>query len=68
MTAIEAEDDDFFYEVSEELLERFQASTVEQRLDWLDEMRTFSWDFTAPSVRDWRRRVRDARRGLPCSP
>ena len=58
------DDDDCFYEVSEELLARFQASTVAQRLDWLDEMRTFSWELTPVAIRERRRRLRDARRGL----
>lgn len=47
-----------------ELLERFAASTIEQRLDWLDEARTFSWEMTPPALREQRRALRDRRRGL----
>ncbi len=55
---------EFFYEVQPELLERFAASTIEQRLDCLDEARTFSWEMTAPALRERHRALRDRRRGL----
>lgn len=51
------DDDGFTYEVSDEMLARFAESTLEQRLQWLDEMRTFSWQMASPETRArWRRR------------
>ena len=41
MSAPEA---DLVYYVTDEMLERFAASTTLQRLQWLDEMRTFTWN------------------------
>lgn len=55
-------DDEFTYEVSDELLARFATSTVEQRLRWLDEMRVFSWEMATPATRARWRRARAAGR------
>lgn len=55
---------DFTYEVSAELLARFAASTLEQRIQWLDEMRTFSWELASPETRARWRRAR-AKRAPP---
>lgn len=47
---------EFTYEVSDEMLARFAASTLAQRIQWLDEMRTFSWEMASPETRErWRR-------------
>lgn len=55
-------DDEFTYEVSDELLARFATSTVEQRLRWLDEMRVFSWEMATPATQARWRRARAAGR------
>lgn len=54
-------DDDggFTYVVSDELLARFAASDVAQRLRWLDEARTFSWAMATPETRARWRRARE---------
>ena len=39
--AMTRDDDGFTYVVTDEMLRRFATSTVAQRLEWLDEMRTF---------------------------
>lgn len=62
--SVAPDEDEFFYEVQPELLDRFAASTIEQRLDWLDEARSFSWEMTPPALREQRRALRDRRRGL----
>jgi hypothetical protein len=52
------DDDDasFTYVVSDEMLARFATSTIAQRLQWLEEMRTFSWQMASPQIRErWRR-------------
>ena len=64
MTPPELDEDDCFYEVSEEILVRFRTSTIAQRLAWLDEMRTFTWESMSVEVRTRRRLLRDERRGL----
>lgn len=46
----------FTYEVSDEMLDRFSRSTVLQRLQWLEEMRCFSWTTASEESRaEWRR-------------
>ena len=46
----------FTYEVSDEMLDRFARSTVLQRLEWLEEMRCFSWTTASEESRaEWRR-------------
>jgi hypothetical protein len=55
-------DADYFYEISDEMLARFASSTVAQRLDWLDEMRTFSWEMATVATRERWRKAREARR------
>ena len=53
MSAPEA---DLVYYVTDEMLERFAASTTSQRLQWLDEMRTFTWNAATETTRQrWRR-------------
>lgn len=51
----------FTYEVSDEMLERFSRGTVLQRLQWLEEMRCFSWATASEESRAERRRMRAAR-------
>ncbi len=58
-------DDDLTYEVSDEMLQRFARSTLAQRIQWLDEMRTFSWAMASPETRQRWRRAREARRSRP---
>jgi hypothetical protein len=53
------EDDGFTYVVTDEMLRRFATSTVSQRLEWLDEMRTFSWAMATPETRARWRRARE---------
>lgn len=49
------EETGFTYEVSDEMLARFAQSTLAQRIQWLDEMRTFSWEMASPEIRErWR--------------
>ena len=49
------EETGFTYEVSDEMLARFARSTLAQRIQWLDEMRTFSWEIASPEIRArWR--------------
>ena len=62
------EDADYFYEVSDEMLARFASSTLAQRLDWLDEMRTFSWEMATPATRERWQRAREGRRAEPIRP
>jgi len=46
----------FTYTVTDEQLARFATSTVLQRIEWLEEMRTFTWNLATPEVRErWRR-------------
>jgi len=46
---------DLVYYVTDEMLERFAASTTLQRLQWLDEMRTFTWNAATAATRlRWR--------------
>lgn len=52
----------FTYEVSDEMLARFATSTLAQRIQWLDEMRTFSWQMALPETRERWRRARVAGR------
>lgn len=56
------EDTGFSYEVSDEMLARFATSTLAQRIQWLDEMRTFSWAMASPETRERWRRARAAGR------
>ena len=44
-------EDEFTYFVEEEVLVRFAASTPLQRLRWLEEMRTFTWNAATPETR-----------------
>jgi len=55
------EADGFTYEVSDEMLARFAESTIEQRLQWLDEMRTFSWSMASEETRARWRRAKERR-------
>ena len=41
----------FTYEVSDEQLARFARATIEQRLEWLEHMRQWTWDNASPEVR-----------------
>lgn len=60
-----ADDDvEFTYWVEDEILERFARSTPLQRLRWLEEMRTFSWNAATPETRARWRAARDRDRGL----
>ncbi len=46
----------FTYEVSDEQLARFAAATPLQRLQWLEDMRTFTWNAASEATRaEWRR-------------
>lgn len=46
----------FTYEISDEMLDRFARSTILQRLQWLEEMRCFSWAAASEQTRaEWRR-------------
>lgn len=56
------EETGFTYEVSDEMLARFAASTLAQRIQWLDEMRTFSWEMASPETRERWRNARAAGR------
>ena len=58
----EDETTSFTYEVSDEMLARFATSTLAQRIQWLDEMRTFSWQMASPETRERWRRAREAGR------
>ncbi len=49
----------FTYEVPDEMLARFATSTLAQRIQWLDEMRTFSWEIASPETRERWRRARE---------
>jgi hypothetical protein len=64
------EDQGLFYFVSDEALRQFAKSTVAQRLLWLDEMRTFTWNAQTDATRARWRAEREARHGggsLPAS-
>ena len=50
----------FSYYVSDEQLARFAQSTIEQRLEWLESMKQWSWDNASDEVRA---RWRELRRG-----
>ena len=52
------------YFVTDETLRRFAESTTLQRLQWLEEMRTFSWNAATDRTRALWRAERDRRRGL----
>lgn len=52
------------YFVSSEMLRRFASSTVLQRLEWLEEMRTFTWNAATDATRARWRAERDRERGL----
>ncbi len=52
----------FSYQVSDEILERFATSTLAQRIQWLDEMREFSWLMASPETRRRWRQAREAHR------
>lgn len=56
------EEANLIYEVSDEMLARFAQSTLAQRIQWLDEMRTFSWEMASPEVRQLWRNARAAGR------
>lgn len=57
-------DDDEVYEVSDEMLASYARSTPLQRLEWLEQMRTFSYRAVTDETRArWRER-RDRARGL----
>jgi len=55
----EDEDTGFTYEISDEMLARFAESSLAQRIQWLDEMRTFSWAMASPETRERWRRARE---------
>ena len=57
------DDVEFSYWVDDEQLDRFAASTPLQRLRWLEEMRTFSWNAASPEVRARWRAARERGRG-----
>lgn len=61
-----ADDDlsEFTYRVDDEILARFATSTPLQRLRWLEEMRTFSWNAASAATRARWRAARDRSRGL----
>ena len=65
-----SEDDEggFTYEVSPPMLLRFAASSLAQRLQWLDEMRTFSWEMASPETRSRWRNAREPGRWQITSP
>lgn len=50
---------DFTYEVDDEMLAMFATSTIAQRLRWLDEARTFSWQMARPESRERWLRLRE---------
>lgn len=52
------------YLVSDEMLERFAKSTTLQRLHWLEEMRTFTWNAATAGTRARWRAERDRDRGI----
>lgn len=52
------------YFVTDEMLRRFATSTTLQRLHWLEEMRTFSWNAATDGTRARWRAERDRARGL----
>ena len=52
------------YIVSDEMLERFAKSTTLQRLHWLEEMRTFTWNAATAETQTRWRAERDRERGL----
>lgn len=58
----DSEQTGFSYEVSDEMLARFAESTLAQRIQWLDEMRTFSWAMASPGTRERWRQARAAGR------
>jgi hypothetical protein len=46
----------FTYEVSDEQLARFASATPLQRLQWLEDMRIFTWNAASEETRaEWRR-------------
>lgn len=51
------------YFVTDEMLQRFAKSSTLQRLQWLDEMRTFSWNAATDMTRARWRTERDLARG-----
>lgn len=58
------DDEGFTYEVSDEMLQRFAGSTLSQRIQWLDEMRVFSWTMASPETRERWRRLRESNRAF----
>jgi hypothetical protein len=62
------DDQGLFYFVSDEMLRRFAKSTVAQRLQWLDEMRTFTWNAQTDATRARWRAEREARHGRVSAP
>jgi hypothetical protein len=50
------------------MLRRFAKSTVARRLQWLDEMRTFTWNAQTDSTRARWRAERAARHGQVSTP
>ena len=59
----DADDVEFSYWVEDGVLARFAESTAAQRLRWLEEMRTFSWNAASPEVRARWRAARERARG-----
>lgn len=41
----------FTYEVSAEQMARFATATIEQRLQWLEDMKQWSWDNASAEAR-----------------
>lgn len=64
----DADDEELAYFVSEELLRRFAASTPLQRLEWLEEARTFTWNAATNDTRARWRSERDHARGIDAAP
>ncbi len=63
-----SDDQKLFYFVSDEMLRQFGKSTIAQRLQWLDEMRTFTWNAQTDATRARWRAEREARHALVSTP
>lgn len=61
-------DKELVYFVSDELLRRFASSTPLQRLEWLEEARTFTWNAATIDTRARWRSERAHARGAATEP